>query len=94
MNRMDFWAGMALAGLTSYSGSGSHATAAWNMAEAMENRRKEIKDLVDAAEELPKGKALTNEAVAQLVADLASDGRRWLSTVKALEDALPDADSQ
>ncbi len=91
MNRMDFWAGMALAGMLSNNGV-LNASRAWDCAEEMEKRREKIKDIVEAAEEpTTQGTALTNEAVAQLVADLARDGRRYFSTINALEDALSNS---
>ena len=59
------------------------------MASSMEELRKTIPEIsVLDKEELAKGTALTNEDAAQLVADLARDGRRYFSTIKALEDAL------
>ena len=59
----------------------------------MEEDRKEVPEVLTLDKEKPaEGSALTNEVVSQMVSDLARDGRRYLSTIKALEDALLDAE--
>ena len=94
MNRMDYWAGMALAGLCTRGDipvSTGHAHRAWELAEAMENERIGMaSDFDSKAEESSRVEA--NEAVAELVHELGRESRRIRSTVKTLTSTLTVSD--